>query len=211
MCLTTLFWLALLGAFLLGLLLGWWIWGKYKSWVADAERKRDDYREKLEDLRKEHDDCKAEISSWKSKHDHVSSVHEKCNDSGSEWKAKYDSLQREHSGCAAKITAAAGTAAVASSFAASTTAAAKPSKPDDLKKVEGIGPKIAEILNSHGVKTWAQLADTDPTQIKQWLEAAGPRYKMHKPGSWPKQARMAADGKWDELIKWQDEHKGGVE
>jgi len=31
------------------------------------------------------------------------------------------------------------------------------------------------------------------------------------PTSWPKHAKMAAEGKWDELQAWQDEVKGGVE
>ena len=95
--------------------------------------------------------------------------------------------------------------------AAAATVVVKSSGPDNLKKVEGIGPKIEGIINDHGVNTWAQLAETDPADIKKWLDEAGPRYKMHKPGSWPKQARMAAEGKWDELEKWQDAHKGGVE
>ena len=82
---------------------------------------------------------------------------------------------------------------------------------DDLKKVEGIGPKIAEILNNNGVMTWAQLADTSVETIQTWLEAAGPRYKSKNPGSWPKQAKMAAEGKWEELEKWQDEHDHGIE
>ena len=34
---------------------------------------------------------------------------------------------------------------------------------------------------------------------------------MMKPATWPKQAKMAADGKWDELKKWQDEMDGGIE
>ncbi len=81
---------------------------------------------------------------------------------------------------------------------------------DDLTKVEGIGPKIAGILNENGVNTFRQLADSTAETIKGYLEEAGPRYRMHNPGTWPKQAEMAADGKWDELKKWQDELDGGV-
>ena len=43
------------------------------------------------------------------------------------------------------------------------------------------------------------------------LEAAGPRYKSKDPGSWAKQARMAAKGDWDKLKAWQDEHDRGIE
>jgi len=80
-----------------------------------------------------------------------------------------------------------------------------------LKKVEGIGPKIAEIFNNAGILTFADLAGTSVDKLKEILKAAGPRYASKNPGSWPKQAKMAADGKWDELKVWQDNTKGGIE
>ncbi|MCF6349754.1 MAG: 50S ribosomal protein L21 [Flavobacteriaceae bacterium] len=84
-------------------------------------------------------------------------------------------------------------------------------KADDLKKVEGIGPKIAEIFNDAGIVTFADLAATEVVKLKEILVAAGSRYASKIPDSWPKQAKMAATGKWDELKKWQDEIKGGIE
>jgi len=83
------------------------------------------------------------------------------------------------------------------------------SESDDLKIVEGIGPKIEQILNEAGISTFAALASTDVAKIKSVLEAAGNRYKAHNPTTWPQQAQMAADGKWDELKAWQDELDGG--
>ena len=80
---------------------------------------------------------------------------------------------------------------------------------DDLKIVEGIGPKIEQILNDAGINTFAGLASTEVAAIKGLLEAAGNRYKAHDPTTWPQQAQMAADGKWDELKAWQDELDGG--
>ena len=87
----------------------------------------------------------------------------------------------------------------------------KAAKADDLKKVEGIGPKIAELFVTAGIDTFAKLAKASQKELKAILEAAGSRYASKNPGSWPKQAKMAADGKWDELKKWQDEVKGGIE
>ncbi len=84
-------------------------------------------------------------------------------------------------------------------------------KGDDLKKVEGIGPKIAEHFNNAGIFTFEELANTEVSKLQDILTAAGPRYRMHNPGSWPKQARMAADGNWDELKAWQDAHDKGIE
>jgi large subunit ribosomal protein L21 len=84
-------------------------------------------------------------------------------------------------------------------------------KADDLKKIEGIGPKIAEIFTAAGIDSFAKLAKADIAKLKEILEAAGSRYASKVPDSWPKQAQMAADGKWDELKKWQEEVKGGIE
>jgi len=89
-----------------------------------------------------------------------------------------------------------------------TKAPVKKSK-DDLTKIEGIGPKIKEILWAGGINSFGQLAAADPSAIKKLLEAAGPRYKMHNPGSWPRQSKLAATGKWKELEKLQDELDGG--
>ena len=80
---------------------------------------------------------------------------------------------------------------------------------DDLKKIEGVGPKIESLMKEGGLKTFAQVAEAAPEAIKEILVAAGSRYQMHDPTSWPLQAGLANEGKWDELNKWQDEHKGG--
>ncbi len=86
----------------------------------------------------------------------------------------------------------------------------KATKADDLKKIEGIGPKIASILSEAGYETFAKLAKADPEKIREiLLEKGGKRYAMHDPTTWPKQAEMAAEGKWDELKNWQDELDGG--
>ena len=79
-------------------------------------------------------------------------------------------------------------------------------KADDLKKVEGIGPKIAETLVAAGIATFADLAKTDAAKISEIIaDVRG----NHVTDTWPAQAQLAADGKWDELKKWQDELDGG--
>lgn len=82
---------------------------------------------------------------------------------------------------------------------------------DDLKKIEGIGPKISELLQNAGILTFSNLADAKVERLKEILEEAGSRYKMHDPTTWPKQSQLAADGKWDELKVLQDELQGGKE
>lgn len=84
----------------------------------------------------------------------------------------------------------------------------KSDKKDDLKKIEGIGPKIAQTLNEAGILTFAELAKTKTEKISEIIaEVKG----SHIPDTWAKQAEMAAQGKWDELKEWQEKLDGGVE
>ena len=79
-------------------------------------------------------------------------------------------------------------------------------KADDLTKIEGVGPKIAETLVAAGLATFADVAASTPEKIAEIIaDVKG----GHTPDSWPKQAGMAAEGKWDELKKWQDAMDGG--
>ncbi len=87
--------------------------------------------------------------------------------------------------------------------------AAKAAKPDDLKKIEGIGPKIEELLHNAEIMSFADLAKAEVSRLKEILNAAGSRYQMHDPASWPMQSEMAANGEWDKLKDWQDNAKGG--
>ncbi len=80
---------------------------------------------------------------------------------------------------------------------------------DDLKKIEGIGPKIEEILNTAGIISYADLSKSGMDELKSLLATGGKRYQIHNPSTWAKQAQLAATGKWDELKKWQDELSGG--
>lgn len=91
--------------------------------------------------------------------------------------------------------------------------AEKPKKEsaDNLTKIEGVGPKAAEALVAAGIDSYTAMAKAKPDAIKSVLTEASSRLAHLDPTSWPKQAQMAADGKWDELKAWQDDAKGGVE
>ncbi|MFT7120590.1 MAG: putative flap endonuclease-1-like 5' DNA nuclease [Neolewinella sp.] len=80
---------------------------------------------------------------------------------------------------------------------------------DNLKVIEGIGPKIETVLKASGVRTLDELADTDPDHLRAILDGAGSQFNSHNPQSWPAQAGLAADGKMKELKAWQAELKGG--
>lgn len=87
---------------------------------------------------------------------------------------------------------------------------AKATKADDLKKIEGIGPKASEALVAAGVDTFAKLAKKSADEIKTILTEASSTLAHLDPQTWAAQAQLAADGKWDELKKWQDELNGGI-
>ncbi|WP_461532544.1 50S ribosomal protein L21 [Sinomicrobium sp.] len=84
-------------------------------------------------------------------------------------------------------------------------------KGDDLKKIEGIGPKIAELFSNNGIATFADLAATPVEKLKEILTEAGPNYANKVPDTWPQQAQLAADEKWDELKELQEKLDGGIE
>ena len=128
---------------------------------------------------------------------------------------------------AAKVSAAAPTAAL-TSVAAPAKAKAAPKvvavinlaaakkagfalkNANDLTVVEGIGPKINELFNNAGVKTFAQLANQTVPQMRKVLDDGGSRFRIANPSTWGQQAALAAENKWDELKKLLDNLSGGV-
>ncbi|XOB99311.1 helix-hairpin-helix domain-containing protein [Deinococcota bacterium DY0809b] len=80
---------------------------------------------------------------------------------------------------------------------------------DDLKRIEGIGPKIERLLQRAGVRSFEELAATPVARLKELLAAGGRRFRLADPRTWPQQARLAAEGRWDELEAYQKMLKGG--
>ncbi|MGA1035555.1 MAG: hypothetical protein ACO3VI_09585 [Ilumatobacteraceae bacterium] len=70
---------------------------------------------------------------------------------------------------------------------------------DDLRAVSGIGPAIERLCQGIGIRTWLDLATTEIGVLRSMLADAGPRFGMHDPTSWPQQARLLAEGRWDEF------------
>ena len=92
---------------------------------------------------------------------------------------------------------------IASSLGESTVAA------DDLEKIEGIGPKIAQLLRRDGITSFAQLASTPVAHLQKVLKAGGSRFVQHDPTTWPEQAALAAAGDWEALDRLTGELAGG--
>jgi len=148
-------------------------------------------------------------------------------DNSAELKALQDrnaKLQADLDTCNKKVSSAgsANLGASAASFAAGAAVASLPFdaasakaamgvtiRQDDLKVVEGIGPKIEGMFKEAGIKTWKALSEAPVADCQKILDKGGKRYQVHDPASWPMQAKMCYEGKWKELAKWQDEHKHG--
>ncbi len=81
---------------------------------------------------------------------------------------------------------------------------------DDLTAVEGIGPKIGDLLIADGITTFAQLASAKLSKIEAILKAAGSRYAMANPSTWPEQAALLASGDYAGFEKLAEELDGGV-
>lgn len=82
-------------------------------------------------------------------------------------------------------------------------------KENDLKLVEGIGPKIEGLFHNFGIKTWKELAEISADRCQEVLDSGGKRYRIHDPASWPMQAKMAYEGHWEQLFEWQEKHRAG--
>ena len=87
------------------------------------------------------------------------------------------------------------------------TSPRKDTREDDLKKIEGIGPKVEQILKQAGIRSYQSLSIADPAEVQSVLKDAG--LQMMNPEGWIEQADLAAKGDWAGLQKLQDELKGG--
>lgn len=94
-------------------------------------------------------------------------------------------------------------------LAAAKAAGIKIKSAEDLTVIEGVGPKINELFKDNGLKTFTQVGGATVKEMRAILDKGGARYRMANPGTWAKQAKLAANNKWKELKKLQDELSGG--
>ena len=80
---------------------------------------------------------------------------------------------------------------------------------DDLTRIEGIGKKIAALLATNDISTYKALAKCSIKKLQVILDAAGSKFQVHNPATWPKQAKLAASAKWEELEALQASLHGG--
>jgi predicted flap endonuclease-1-like 5' DNA nuclease len=115
--------------------------------------------------------------------------------------------------CLVKVPATGFKAEVKKVKAASAKTKAVKAKPgivkEDLTKIEGIGKKIEALLFKNEIRSYKALAKTTVKSLKEILNSAGNKFSIHDPATWPKQAKLAAAAKWEELQMLQEQLKGG--
>jgi predicted flap endonuclease-1-like 5' DNA nuclease len=83
--------------------------------------------------------------------------------------------------------------------------------PDDLTVIEGLGPSAAELCHGIGIITWADLAATEVSLLQTLLDDAGARVRGQDPTTWPYQAGLLAEGRWEEFRRFVSELRAGHE
>lgn len=81
---------------------------------------------------------------------------------------------------------------------------------DDLTIIEGIGPKIQELLYTNNIKNFEKLSRTNTLYLQNILDQAGNSFNMANPKTWAEQARLAHENKWEELDEYQNELYAGL-
>ena len=178
--------------FLLGLLLGWFLWAKFKQMYDSLYKDYTDLKIKLTGLEEDLKKCKS------LKNDYISEI--------SLLKGRIRELEvyeKEYEGITKmqKLTSEgeAGTA-FATGISVDKFAALKN---DNLQVIEGIGPKMEELLKKHGINTWTELASKNADNLREILDKEGNKYSMIDPTTWSGQALLARDGRWEDLIDMQ--------
>lgn len=190
----------LIAAILLGLLLGWILWGRFLNRMNVAEKERDDYHNRFTNLEKD-------FASLKYSHDELT------REAGT-FRSQIGKLEADKAVLEAQLHRLKERLEHPEDQTASPkgmVAGQAPVKTDDLKAIEGIGPKIESLLQNAGIHSYRDLERVSVDRIREILDAAGSSFNLADPSTWGAQAKMASEGKWDELKEYQDKLKGGRE
>lgn len=219
-------WLMWLLPAILGYLLGHVMMLKWKRRTEALEAEVKDLKSKIAGLEEDLDACRKRGDELESQLERERKAHADLQRRFSSLQGKYNDLQTEHTILKTKqdkleiqkkeivdktppiipkstpppIQAAAG-------IVAGTAGEGKWAKlkTDNLQIIEGIGPKMNEVLNENGITTWDVLAAAPLDKLKGILNKYGDKYKIIDPTDWARQAKFAADRNWEGLMKYQSD------
>lgn len=207
----------LLVAFILGYLIRFFIGAKYKTRVGELEDELDELQNSIDASRvhsdvsdDEKEKLNAEILALKTNHDKLNSEIQSLRSTHSKLNADYLALKSENGKLQSKVSELQTVVDKHASAPAQPIPLISKSR-DDLKQIEGIGPKIEQLLKNDGIETFEALSKAKVDRLKTILKNGGERFRMHDPSTWPRQAKMAAKGQWVQLVRWQDALDGGRE
>ena len=203
-------WIWSLGAFLLGLLVACFVfgWCRYGRRIRELEEERDNYHAQFTAKEKDYMSLKYQFDESNKDNTALRASLNKCESDMLVLKTKMDKLS--DGGSSGPVGRGIGVISGGGGEDDTQLEAESGGLPyggifesDNLKIVEGVGPKIESLLKAAGFNTWAALGKAEYEDLKKVLEDAGPRYRIHDPKSWAQQAQLAADGKWSELVEFQ--------
>ena len=205
---TTYIWeiaILLLVAFVLGYLLRYLLNDSFKSRIANLESELN--RLSSEGLTSSEVDATAEFNALQERIKEQATEIEKLSQKLAGSNIEKISLEKQLAGLTPDVVNT--TLSTTSNTVNTEPASTKEVVKDNLKKIEGIGPKIEELLNNDGVYSFQDLISASVSRIRGILIAAGPNYAVHDPSTWAEQARLAHEGLWDDLSDMQEQLKGG--
>lgn len=206
--------------FILGLLLGSALWGKYKRLYNKSQEDLSRHKSLSYELEKSLKQCRVGRKSDQAELEKLQKENKEMNTLVQNSNARMNRLKA----MTGSVTAATGLSAAAPPSGLSEkdkSTVGKEVKDDSSSKalhsaydklqsgnlqiIEGIGPKMEALLKENGIKNWSDLAAKSLGELRAVLDKYGGRYSIVNPSTWPKQASLAKKQKWQALIKFQSD------
>jgi predicted flap endonuclease-1-like 5' DNA nuclease len=205
----------LLAAILLGLLLGYLLWYRYRKLAAQYEKERDDYHARFTQLEQDFASLKYKADELEKDTSGLRVSLNKCEADKATLAAQLERHKggegTKDSGGKMSLGAAVPVGSMELGRSDDPTFIGNILKTDNLQVIEGVGPKIESVLKAGGKKNWSDVASSNEEELRTILTDANPNYRIHNPSTWPRQAQLADEGKWNELIEYQKFLDGGNE
>ncbi|MFN3786481.1 MAG: helix-hairpin-helix domain-containing protein [Thiothrix sp.] len=190
---------SMLGVFILGILTGWLLeWIFVQLFVPDPKQKLERTlqasRQELANLQKKNNELHTSLMAAKAAMSQTITPPASAPQSAAAVDAPPESSQPLSTVAPAAVTKETIEEAVS---------AAVVSAADDLTRLTGIGPKLAEAMNAAGIKQYRQLAAMPVDVLHACLASSGIRYSKAVAETWAEQAKLAAAADWDGLKHYQ--------